>query len=105
MIIAFVFFIHLIFALVIFTKKWQDENLSTAFLNVALIGVLFAVGWSIASIIAKLILEPNGLGYYFDRDAFSLILLSAGEFFFYRFYYEEKPSEEEKIIADDKEKQ
>lgn len=93
MIIALVFFAHLIFALVIFTKKWQEENLSTAFLNVALIGILFAVGWSITGIIAKLIMEPKGFGYYLDRDTFSLILLSAGEFFFYRFYYREKPQE------------
>ncbi len=95
MIIAAIFFIHLIFALVIFTKKWQDENLSTAFLNVALIGILFAVGWSIASIIAKLILEPKGFGYFLDRDAFSLLLLTAGEYFFYRIYYKEKPPETE----------
>ncbi len=103
MVIAVVFFIHLIFALVIFTKKWQEENLSTAFLNVALIGILFAVGWSIASIIAKLVLEPKGFGYYLDRDAFSLIIVSAGEFFFYRIYYKENTPAEEKIIADDKE--
>jgi phosphoglycerol transferase MdoB-like AlkP superfamily enzyme len=103
MVIAVVFFIHLIFALVIFTKKWQEENLSTAFLNVALIGILFAVGWSIAGIIAKLLLEPKGFGYYLDRDAFSLIILSIGEFFFYRIYYKEKPPAEEKVIADDKE--
>jgi formate hydrogenlyase subunit 3/multisubunit Na+/H+ antiporter MnhD subunit len=91
MIIALIFFGHLIFALVIFTKKWQDENLSTAFLNVALILILFAVGWSLAGIIAKLILEPKGFGYYLDRDAFSLLLLTAGEYFFYRIYYKEKP--------------
>lgn len=103
MVIAVVFFIHLIFVLVIFTKKWQDENLSTAFLNVALIGILFAVGWSIASIIAKLVLEPKGFGYYLDRDACSLVILSIGEFFFYRIYYKEKPTAEEKVIADDKE--
>ena len=102
MIIALVFFIHLIFALVIFTKKWQEENLSTAFLNVALIGILFAVGWSIAGIIVKLIMEPKGFGFYVDRDTFSLIILSIGEFFFYRFYYKEKSPEDEKIIADDK---
>ena len=102
MVIALVFFAHLIFALIIFTKKWQEENLSTAFLNVALIGILFAVGWSIASIITKLIMEPKGFGYYLDRDAFSLIILSAGEFFFYRIYYKEKPPAEEKITADDK---
>ena len=95
MIIAFIFFAHLIFALVIFTKKWQEENISTAFLNIALIGILFAVGWSITGIIVKLIMEPQGLGTFFDRDTFSLLLLTIGEYFFYRIYYKEKPSEEE----------
>ncbi len=102
MIIAFIFFLHLIFALIIFTKKWQEENLSTAFLNIALIMILFAVGWSITGIIAKLIMEPEGLGIYFDRDTFSLLILSVCEYFFYRVYYKEKPEEEEKIIEDGK---
>jgi hypothetical protein len=93
---AFIFSAHLIFALYIFTKKWQDENLKSAFLNLALIGILFSVGWSIASIIAKLFLEQKGLGLYYNRDDFSLTLLSIGEFFFYRIYYkEESPIENE----------
>jgi phosphoglycerol transferase MdoB-like AlkP superfamily enzyme len=92
MIIAFIFSVHFIFSLVIFTKKWQEENISNAFLNVALIGILFAVGWSISGIIVKLIMDPEGLGIYFDRDTFSLILLSMGEYFFYRIYYREKPT-------------
>jgi hypothetical protein len=103
MVIALIFFIHLIFALIIFTKKWQEENLSNAFLNVALIGILFAVGWSITSIISKLIMEPKGFGYFFDRDAFSLVVLTSAEYFFYRIYYKDKPSDSEEITADDKE--
>lgn len=87
MIISIIFFIHFIFALVIFTIKWQEEKLSTGFLNVGLIAVLFAVGWSIASIFAKVIMEPKGLGIYFDRDTFALCLLTIGEYFFYRLYY------------------
>ena len=98
MIIAFIFFIHLIFALIIFTKKWQEENLSSAFLNVGLIGVLFAVGWSIAGIISKLIMEPKGFGLYYDRDTFSLTLLTIGEYFFYRIYYKETVIEDGKEI-------
>jgi uncharacterized membrane protein len=100
MIISAIFFIHLIFSLVIFTIKWQEEKLSAAFLNIGLIAVLFAVGWSIASIIAKLVMEPKGLGLHFDRDTFSLTLLSIGEYFFYRLYY--KPFT---ATPDDKEKQ
>jgi hypothetical protein len=89
MIIAFIFFIHLVFSLVIFTKKWQDENVSSAMLNMGLIVILFAVGWSISGMIAKAIMEPEGLGIYFDRDTFSLTLLTIAEFFFYRMYYKE----------------
>ena len=100
MIISVIFFIHLIFALVIFTIKWQEEKISTAFLNIALIAILFAVGWSIASVIAKAVMQPKGLGIHFDRDAFSLILLTIGEYLFYRLYY--KPIQ---TIEGDKEKQ
>lgn len=89
MISAFIFFIHLLFALIIFTKKWQTESLKSGFLNLGLIAVLFAVGWSITGIIAKALLEEKGFGLYFDRDTFSLTLLTVGEFFFYRIYYKE----------------
>jgi hypothetical protein len=89
MISAFIFFIHLLFALVIFTKKWQTESLKSGFLNLGLIAVLFAVGWSLTGIIAKALMDQKGFGLYFDRDTFSLTLLTIGEFFFYRIYYGE----------------
>lgn len=87
MIISIIFFAHLLFSLIIFTIKWQEEKLSAAFLNVGLIGILFAVGWSIAGIVGKVVMEPKGLGLYFDRDTFNLTLLTVGEYFFYRMYY------------------
>lgn len=98
MITAIIFAAHLIFALIIFTKKWQDENLKSAFLNLGLIAVLFSVGWSIASIIAKAVMEPKGLGIYYDRDAFSLTILTIAEYFFYRIYYKEESIEAGKEI-------
>ncbi len=98
MITAFIFFVHLIFALVVFTKKWQDENLSSGFQNIALIGILFAVGWTITGIVAKLVMEPKGLGMQFDRDTFSLAMLTIIEFFFYKFYYNDEPTEVDKEI-------
>lgn len=89
MITAFIFFLHLIFALVVFTKKWQDENISAALLNMGLIGILFAVGWSVTGMIAKALMETEGFGIYFDRDTFSLVLLLIIEYFFYRMYYKD----------------
>lgn len=87
MISAFIFFAHFIFILLIFTWKWQKEGISGAFLNVSLILILFAVGWTITGMLAKFIMEPKGLGLYYDRDTFSLTLLIIVEFFFYRIYY------------------
>jgi hypothetical protein len=89
MISAVIFFVHFIFILMIFTWKWQKEGISAAFLNLALILILFAVGWTITGLIAKLLMEPKGLGFYYDRDTFSLTLLTITEFFFYKLYYKE----------------
>ena len=98
MVSAVIFFAHFLFLLIIFTWKWQSESISAAFINVALILVLFAVGWTITGLIAQLLMEPKGLGLYFDRDTFSLTLLTIIEYFFYRFDYKES-------TADGKEKQ
>jgi hypothetical protein len=87
MISAFIFFAHFIFILLIFTWKWQNDGISSAVMNVSLILILFAVGWTITGMIAKLFMEPKGLGLYFDRDTFSLTLLTIIEFFFYKIYY------------------
>ncbi|MGE5364206.1 MAG: hypothetical protein ACM3SM_08750 [Bacteroidota bacterium] len=93
MISALVFFIHLVFVTVVFTKKWQTESITAAATNLALIIILFSVGWSITGMIAKLVMEKEGFGLYFDRDTFSLVLLTIGEYFFYRMYYSEKTAE------------
>jgi hypothetical protein len=87
MISAFIFFAHFIFILLIFTWKWQNDGISGAIMNVSLILILFAVGWTFTGMIAKFFMEPAGLGIYYDRDSFSLTLLTIIEFFFYRIYY------------------
>ena len=96
MITAAIFTSHFIFILIIFTNKWQKEGISQAWMNVGLIVTLFAVGWSITGMIAKLIMGNEGFGLYFDRDTFSLALLTIIEFFFYRFYYKSSPTEDDK---------
>lgn len=90
MITALIFFAHLLFALYIFTKKWQNENLKTAFLNLGLIGILFSVGWTVATMFSQIFMEPEGFGIQFNRDTFALTLLSIVEFFFYKVYYKEE---------------
>lgn len=96
MISAIIFTGHLVFLLYIFTKKWQDESLQSAFLNLVFIVILFSVGWSISTMFVKLFFDPQGLGIHFDRDAISLSLLSIIEVFFYRMYYKEKATPDDK---------
>jgi hypothetical protein len=98
MISAFIFFAHFIFLLLIFTWKWQKEGISGALLNISLILILFAVGWTLTGMIAKFVMEPKGLGLFYDRDTFSLTLLTIIEFIFYKIYYKQP-------TADGKEKQ
>jgi len=98
MVSSIIFAAHFLFILIIFTWKWQNDGMSNAFINVALILILFAVGWTITGLISQLLIEPEGFGFYFDRDTFSLTLLTIIEYFFYRIYYKES-------TADDKGKQ
>lgn len=95
MITAFIFFVHFIFAILLFTKKWQEESIGQAWMNIGLIIILFSVGWTITGMIAKLIMNQQGFGVYFDRDTFSLVLLTIVEFFFYKLYYQ-TPTEDDK---------
>lgn len=87
MITALIFFAHLFFALILFTKFWQIESVTSALMNVGLFGLLFAVGWSIAGLIPRYIIPQEGLGIYYDRDAINLTLLTIAEFMFYKMYY------------------
>jgi hypothetical protein len=98
MITAIIFFAHFIFTLIIFTKKWQEEGISSAWMNVGLIVILFAVGWTVTGMIAKILMEQEGLGIHFDRDTFSITLLTIMEVFFYRFYYRDTVTEDGKEI-------
>lgn len=98
MISALIFSAHLVFIAVIFTKKWQDESLTTAFINLALVVILFAVGWSISTSVVKLIIDDKGFGIQFDADAISLTILAVAEYFFYRFYYK---ADQPKITTED----
>ncbi|MCX7875542.1 MAG: hypothetical protein N2321_05155 [Melioribacteraceae bacterium] len=93
MISAIIFAGHLYFVAYIFTKKWQEESLSSALINFALITILFAVGWSITSSLTYLIFDEKGLGIHFDGATISLTFLTIIEYFFYKFYYKEETIE------------
>jgi hypothetical protein len=98
---AIIFSLHLIFIVFIFYIKKKNESLSSAFQNLFLIIVLFAIGWAFITMIVNQLLEPQGFGKEFDRDGISLAVLTIVEAIFYYKYY----GKEMIATASDKEKQ
>ena len=53
-------------------------------------GLIFFVGWAMASFLMKLVMSPEGLASWFDRDAASLLLLTIAEVVLYYFYFKDE---------------
>lgn len=87
MIAVFIFYIHVVLAVAIFTKRWQESGTADAFLAVGFMALIFGVGWSVSTVFLKFFFEKPGLGVWFDRDAMSLVLLTMMEAVFYWAYY------------------
>lgn len=93
MIPLLVFYTHIVAIAAVFTKRWQEEGLGEGMLAVLFMLVIFFVGWSITSFLLRLVMEQEGLGRLLDRDAASLLLLTAVETVFYYFYFRKEPGE------------
>ncbi len=100
MVNAVLFVLHAIFIGYIFYTKYRDESISEAFLNLALIVILIAVGSAISDSLVKLFIDGEGFGKELDRDTISLTVLSIFEVIFYRYYFFSK----EKTKANETEK-
>lgn len=87
MIDLLIFTVHIIAAAAVFTKRWQEEGTGEAVLSIAFMALIFFVGWGMASFLVRLILPPEGLGSFFNRDTAGLTLLTLAEAFFYYFYF------------------
>jgi uncharacterized membrane protein YhdT len=89
MVIVFIFLIHIIFIVYVFTKRVKKESFGIALIDLSLIIILFSVGWSLTAMLSKMFWETEGFGKYFDRDTISLTVLTIAEYFFYKIYYKD----------------
>jgi hypothetical protein len=83
MIPLLVFYLHTVAAVYIFTQQYQKEGFGAAVLAVGFMALIFSIGWSITTFLLKLVITPKGFGFFFDRDALSLLLLTICEGGFY----------------------
>ena len=93
MIPLLVFYVHVVAITAVFTRRWQADGLSEGLLSVFFMGLIFFVGWSISSFLMKLLMTQQGLGPLLDRDAASLLFLSAAEGVFYYYCFRDMPGQ------------
>lgn len=113
MIIAIIYFVHVIFAVYAFAKSYQSDGWLQAFLNLGFIITLFAVSLTVCEMFVGLFIPESGYviqlpknqvllfflkisGFYAQqgltvtltpKDSITLVMVSILEFFFYRFYF------------------
>lgn len=83
MITLFIFYVHIVAAVVLFAKRWQEGGWKEGALAVGFLALVFSIGWSITTFIMKLFINEKGFGVWLDRDALSLTLLLLMELVFF----------------------
>lgn len=112
MVAVFIFGLHVIAVIYAFFK-YKKEGLSEGLLAIAFMAIVFAVGWTIATMLTNLLFTPEAfIKWYYaptdsfflqtlrkeiSRDTISLLILTAGELgFYYLFLRGEKQKKSKK---------
>jgi hypothetical protein len=106
MVSAFIFFLHFVMAVYAF-MIYKKESMSDGFLAIAFVGIVFAVGWTIASMLTNLLFTIEWFVQWYwqpldswiwrivrneiSRDTISLLILTSGEVVFYYLFFLTKP--------------
>jgi hypothetical protein len=118
MVSAFIFFLHIVLIIYAF-NIYRKESFGEGFLSVAFVGIVFAVGWTIATTLTNLLFTIEWFVQWYwqplnswvwqivrkeiSRDTISLLLLTGGEIAFYYFYFlteTKKPSKKDHSSSD-----
>lgn len=83
MITLLIFYLHVVAAVILYTKRWQETDWKEGLLAVGFLFIIFSVGWSISTFIMKLLVSEKGFAVWLDRDALSLLLLAVMESSFF----------------------
>ena len=99
---AYIFILHVIGVVYAFVSRKKTGGISEGFLAVAFIGIVFAVGWTISTMLTNLLFTPEFfIKWYYhqtdsmflrilrkeiSRDTISILILTFGEIVFYYFF-------------------
>jgi hypothetical protein len=107
---AFIFLLHIIAVGYAFLSRKKAGGLSEGLLAVAFVGIVFAVGWTISTMLTNLLFTPEFfIKWYYhqtdsmflrilrkeiSRDTISLLILTFGELGFYYLFLKGVDNEE-----------
>lgn len=107
---AYIFLLHIIAVGYAFVSRKKTGGWSEGLLAVAFIGIVFAVGWTISTMLTNLLFRPEFfIKWYYhqtdslflrtvrkeiNRDTISLLILSFGEIGFYYLFLKGSHEEE-----------
>jgi hypothetical protein len=99
MITLFIFYIHTVAAVALYTKRWQEADWKEGLLAAAFLLMVFGIGWSMSTFVLKLLINEKGFGFWLDRDAMSLLLLTVmeGGFYYVQWKKKRKPAPESAV--------
>lgn len=94
MIEIFIFYLHIVSAIYVFVKNWQNRTLKDAFLGLGVFALVFSIGWALTGSLAYAIYPDKWKTPYFNHDTLSLVLLAIFEsIFFYHFFFKDNIDE------------
>ena len=115
---AFIFFLHVCAVMYAFITRRRAGGMSEGLLAVAFLGIVFAVGWTIATVLTNLLFTPEFfIKWYYhqtdsqflrtlrkelNRDTISLLLLTFGEVGFYYVFLRASDEKSQELQAEDK---
>lgn len=95
MIELFILYLHILGASYAFAKSWQKTGMKDGLQSVALMGLVFVIGWSITSPLANIVLPNEWRSQRFSSYTLGLILLLIPEALFFKMFFlkDEDPAE------------
>ena len=82
-----IFYLHVIGIVAVFTRNYMRGGVSEGLLGAAFFALIFTVGWTFSSFLLKLVVSPEGLATWCDRNTLGLLLLTVLEYVLYRLYF------------------
>ena len=87
MIELLIYHVHVVAMVYAYVQRWQREGIGGGMLAVAIIGLVFVIGWSLTGAIARLIMPESEVGALVTSDTLSLLLLLPIEVLFFWVFF------------------